>query len=342
VIPDSPEGFGSDNRSRAARARRCGNHPSTGLAGLEPATSRGEVDNPHPSARRTRRTSCGEGSALPAELQSHPPSCFTAPRVRWKPGGTRTRGPRIIDDPPTSARAVADKGSGRKPPPLYRTELRASTSRTGGRAVGGARTHSPGSTARCSGRLSYGRHTPAFSCVRPGAGGSVPPSALVVAFAPEPGAWRPAGPRPVNPGSSPLTSCRGGVAGEKESPRPHGSARAGRWCRSRGTLVMCACTSAATPRSSRAASFPRSPARCRRCAADPTPVGARLPRGDGCTSPGARSAVCRGAGRAICCGRMRAASSIQVQRASFRYRNEKSRHRCLAVHSCCGAAVLPR
>lgn len=48
-------------------------------AGLEPATSRSQVDNPPPSARETR-TRSGEGiSALPAELR--PPACRAVLRV---------------------------------------------------------------------------------------------------------------------------------------------------------------------------------------------------------------------------------------------------------------------
>ncbi len=48
-------------------------------AGLEPATSRSQVDNPPPSARETR-TRVGEGvSALPAELR--PPACRAVLRV---------------------------------------------------------------------------------------------------------------------------------------------------------------------------------------------------------------------------------------------------------------------
>src|SRR5262249_47720981 len=103
------------------------------------------------------------------------------------------------------------------------TELRASTpfARAEG-ATGGARTHLPRIHGPVLYLLSYGRHTPARSCDdRSVAGGSVPPSALVVAFAPEPGASRPAGPPIVNFPSSPITSGRKrGARGKTRSPRP--------------------------------------------------------------------------------------------------------------------------
>ena len=59
-----PRGVGAiTDRVRPARGRS--GNSFTGLAGFEPATSRSQVDDPHPAARRTRRTSGGEDSALP-------------------------------------------------------------------------------------------------------------------------------------------------------------------------------------------------------------------------------------------------------------------------------------
>ena len=156
---------------------------------------------------------------------------------------------------------------------------------------------------------------------------------------------RPAG---ITPGSSP-SHLRVGVrrSGETESPRPRLLCAGGAMLSLPSDWACCAAC-AATPPSSRAG-FPcrscpvRSP-NCRRAACSPPRPDARLPRADGCTSPAARAAMCRRAGAARARGRIGTASSCFGRDPSGcpGSTNEKSRLRCLAVHSCCGAAVLPR
>lgn len=173
--------------------------------------------------------------------------------------------------------------------------------------------------------------------------------AMVVAFAPCPGLHAPPA-RRITPASSPSHLRVGvGPVGKRNRPARGCSARAGRCSRSRRIGHV----------APRVRLHPRPPAldllvvpaqsdsrirgdahgapRRHQAHVSPEPTDARLP-----LRARRRAGVLELPGRYGESGLRHRASAVMSFKGDQGARNEKSRLRCLAVHSCCGAAVLPR